>query len=67
MEFGQGSTHVLLKGMMPSDVTLEDGSHFLRSALSSNKGFFHQLGPPSLPALTPASFGLPPAPLQALL
>jgi hypothetical protein len=48
MEFGQGSTHVLLKGMMPSDVTLEDGSHFLCSSLSSNKGFFLQLGPSSV-------------------
>jgi hypothetical protein len=67
MEFGQVFTRVILKGMMPSDVTLEDGSHFLRSSPSGNKGFFLQLGPPSLLASALASSDSTPAPLQDLL
>jgi hypothetical protein len=52
---------------MPSDVTLEDGSHFLHSSPSGNKGLFLQLGPPSLQALATASSNWTPAPLQDLL
>ena len=43
MQYSQASNKILLNGLKPMDLTIEDGDHFLKSATANNKGFLSQL------------------------
>lgn len=43
MQYGQGLHKVIVNGLNPSGLTMEDGHHFLQSSISNNKGFLLKL------------------------